>query len=279
MNSVIVSVIITTKNEEKNISNLLSSLRQQTFENFEIIVVDNFSTDKTPEICQEHGVRFYQVGPERSAQRNHGVSQSLGKYVLILDADMMLTLDVIEACVLEIERNPHIKTIVVPEKSIGENFWSRCKAFERNFYFLDTSENLIEAPRFFPKDIFVEFGGYDENITGPEDWDLPERINKVHPGRVKTKPHILHNEGKISLIKLLKKKFYYGQKTSYYLEKNKIKTFSSKTVYFLRPVFYRYWWEWLRNPLISLGTVYMLTLELVAGGLGYIFGKFKKKNE
>ena len=279
MTNVEVSVIITTKNEEKNISNLLISLRQQTFENFEIIVVDNFSTDRTKDIVVEHGARFYQAGPERSAQRNFGVSQSYGKYILILDADMMLTSEVLESCVENIKNNPHIKTIVIPEKSIGENFWSRCKAFERNFYFLDTSENLIEAPRFFPKDVFLEFGGYDEKITGPEDWDLPERINKEYPGRIKVKPHILHNEGRISLRKLMKKKFYYGQKTSYYLQKNQIAIVNSKNIYFLRPVFYKFWREWFREPLISIGTIYMLTLEFIAGGFGYVFGKYLKKHE
>ena len=95
----IVSVIITTKNEEKNIENCLKSIRNQTFLNHrnrfsnhrnqstkqsavEIIVVDNNSTDRTKEIVEEFKKRFtplnvqlFNRGPERSAQRDFGVGQ------------------------------------------------------------------------------------------------------------------------------------------------------------------------------------------------------------
>jgi len=59
----IVSVIITTKNEEKNIENCLSSIKNQNYlqENIEIIVVDNNSIDKTKEIAKN----IYNFGTER----------------------------------------------------------------------------------------------------------------------------------------------------------------------------------------------------------------------
>lgn len=99
-----VSVIITTKNEEANIKNFLKSIRNQTYpkDKIEIIVVDNNSTDRTKEIVVRytenpngnsfafHGVKVYNYGPERSAQRNFGVKQAGGKYILYLDADMIL---------------------------------------------------------------------------------------------------------------------------------------------------------------------------------------------
>ena len=66
-----VSVIVTTKNEEKNIENCLRSIKAQTYpqEKIEIIVVDNNSTDKTKEIGKRYTERVYNFGPERSAQR------------------------------------------------------------------------------------------------------------------------------------------------------------------------------------------------------------------
>ena len=48
------SVIVTTKNEEKNIENCLQSINNQTYKNIELIVVDNFSDDKTVEIAKNN---------------------------------------------------------------------------------------------------------------------------------------------------------------------------------------------------------------------------------
>jgi len=50
----LVSIIITTKNEEKNIENCLKSIKLQTYSNIEIIVVDNNSSDQTKEISQKY---------------------------------------------------------------------------------------------------------------------------------------------------------------------------------------------------------------------------------
>ena len=58
----LVSVVITTKNEEKNIENCLRSIRSQTFKNIELIVVDNFSEDKTAEIAKKYGAKVYFKG-------------------------------------------------------------------------------------------------------------------------------------------------------------------------------------------------------------------------
>lgn len=107
----LISVIITTKNEEKNIKNCLNSIKDQSypFENIEIIVVDNNSTDKTKEKVEEFkrgftllNTKLFNQGPERSAQRNYGVEKSSGEYFLYLDADMTLHKDVIKDCVSKI---------------------------------------------------------------------------------------------------------------------------------------------------------------------------------
>ena len=94
-----VSVIITTRNEERNIEKVLVSVKNQTYKDIEIIVVDNDSMDKTVEIAKRFTKRVYNKGPERSAQRNLGVEKARGRYVLIVDADMELTSGVVESCV------------------------------------------------------------------------------------------------------------------------------------------------------------------------------------
>jgi glycosyltransferase involved in cell wall biosynthesis len=93
----LVSVVITTKNEEKNIKNILKSIEIQSYKNIEIILVDNYSSDKTKEIANNFNVKTYDCGNERSAQRNFGLKKSKGELALYLDADMILTPGLIES--------------------------------------------------------------------------------------------------------------------------------------------------------------------------------------
>ena len=109
----VVSVIVTTKNEEQNIGACLKSLVQQSMPPLEVIVVDNYSEDKTTEIAQEYGAKVFQLGPERSAQRNYGVEKAQGKYILYLDADMRLSPRVIEECFNHCEADSEIFGIYI----------------------------------------------------------------------------------------------------------------------------------------------------------------------
>ncbi len=199
MNDKQVSVIITTKNEEANIKNCLKSIRNQTYpkDKIEIIVVDNNSTDRTKEIAKEYTEKVYNYGPERSAQRNFGVKQAGGKYILYLDADMILSEDVVFKCV-EKCKNSDIIALYIPERIISllhnesidnlldnrcnhfynfhnQPFLIRVRDFERSFY----NATVIDCVRFVCRDKFLEIGGFDENLTGPEDWDFDRRIRYV----------------------------------------------------------------------------------------------------
>ena len=130
----LVSVIVTTKNEERHISACLGSVVQQSNPPLEIILVDNFSKDKTIEIAKQYGTKIFQQGPERSAQRNYGVEKAQGKYILYLDADMRLTPKVIEECVNCCETDNKICGIYIPEFVVGKGFWIKVRRFERSFY-------------------------------------------------------------------------------------------------------------------------------------------------
>lgn len=269
-----ISIIITTKNEEKNIGNILESLKTQSTKDFEVIVVDNNSTDRTKEIAINYGVSFFDKGPERSAQRNFGVSKSKGNYVLILDADMILENNIIEELLNCISKDSDLKTLTIREEPMGTSFWAKCKKLELEFY-SSNPDSKTHAARCFEKKVFEEFGGYDTNLTGPEDWDLPERINKKYPKKYFTKSKIYHNEGDYGLFRILKKKFYYAQKASTYISKHNMKLTDSKFVYFLRPEFRKFWKLWFDNILISVGLIVLLSLETFAGAAGFLYGKIK----
>jgi glycosyltransferase involved in cell wall biosynthesis len=85
------SIIIPVYNRAGIILNTIESVLNQTFRNFEIIVVDDGSKDNTREVVQsinDHRVKYiYQDNAERSVARNNGARNSLGEYLLFLDSD------------------------------------------------------------------------------------------------------------------------------------------------------------------------------------------------
>ena len=272
-----ISCIITTKNEGKVVRAFLSSIKTQNYKNFEIILVDNNSTDETVKTAKTFGAKIFTYGPERSAQRNLGAKKAQGKYVLILDADMILTKNVLAECVEKLEKDNNLGALVIPEKSFGKGFWAKCRVFEREFY---VGEPAIEAARCFRKNIFLKFGGYDEKITGPEDWDLPLRMRKagIKIGRIKSV--IRHNEGRFSPFKSAKKKFYYASHAKVYLKRHPEMLLKQGNLLF-RPVFFKKWRKLINHPILGTGMFLIKGMELTGGLLGIIYsmisaGKEKK---
>ena len=280
-NKELVSVIITTKNEEKNIENCLESIRSQTYKYIEIIVVDNNSSDKTKEIANRYTKNVFDKGPERSAQRNYGmIEKSKGKFVMFLDADMILSPSVIESCVNSIGENIALH---IPEIVLGKKYFSKVRRFERTFY----DGTVIDGARFFLKSAFVEVKGFDEKLNGPEDWDIDKKIKQI--GKIdlikmnedvenwKMKDLILekginpkkygvviyHNEAEFDLNKYISKKGYYSKTFDNYIKKwGK----NDRDVGKQFGIYYRFlgvfiekgkWKKLLLHPILTLGMYYL----------------------
>jgi glycosyltransferase involved in cell wall biosynthesis len=296
MNNPLVSIVITTKNEERHIENCLKSIVAQSYPNIEIIVVDNNSIDKTKEIVssfchsslschsREGGnpvcppVSFFTYGPERSAQRNYGLMQKAkGEYAMFLDADMTLSPDLIKTCVDFIQQNNYA-ALHISEIVTGEKFWSRVRRFERSFY----DGTVIDGARFFRQNIFVKVGGFDETMSGPEDWDLDKKLKQI--GAIGLVPSgnnqavIYHNEAEFNLKKYLSKKSYYAGSFVAYINKwGKNDQDIKKQLGF----FYRYfgvfiekrkWRRLLTHPILGAG------MYLLRGMVGVMFLMKSKNN-
>lgn len=277
MKNPLVSVIITTRNEEDNIAVCLSSIAKQSYAYTECIVVDNSSSDHTKEIAKTYTTRVFNRGPERSAQRNYGASVARGVYLLFLDADMELAPDIISECVRAAKggdgaRNK-ICAVVIPERSVGTGYWTECKILERKFY---EGVDWMEAARFYNADIFRALHGFDEGITGPEDFDLSQRLKAVY-GKTsvsRIRSYIFHHEGRIVLSQLLRKKWYYGKKMSAYFKKpentgltvRQANPISRNALFLRRPGIL------FTDPIHAIGMIWMKTLELTAIGGGMLSG-------
>lgn len=212
MNRPLVSVIITTKNSEQFILNCIKSIKSQSYENIEIILVDNFSSDNTVEIAKNEGVSIFLKGPERSAQRNYGAEMAKGDILGFLDVDMEITKNVVEECVKALSDN-EISGVYIPERIKGEKFFNRVRDFERSFY----NATVIDAARFFKKSLFLSCGGYDITLNAAEDWDLDRRIKTF--GKLKLiDAWLFHNEND-TLKKYIIKKSYYTSNFKNYFNK------------------------------------------------------------
>lgn len=291
------SVVVTTKNEQRNIETCLRSILSQTYSQVEIIVVDNGSVDRTEEIARKYTDKFFNKGPERSAQRNYGMMvAAAGQYVMYVDADMILPPDLIDACVKRISKGDCV-ALHIPEVVLGKSFLSRVRRFERSFY----DGTVIDAARFFSRDIFVYIGGFDEKLTGPEDWDIDKKLkqlgrivllNNVPAGflgqwefsnfilergvdPVQNRATIFHNESDFQFWPYLRKKNYYSKGIEIYTKK-----WGCDDPDIRRQVgfFYRYfriflengkWKKIIRNPLLALG---MYGLRIAVGSV-YLFKK------
>ncbi len=205
MNQKLVSIIITTKNEESNIKNCLESIRKQTYpkDKIEIIVVDNNSSDRTTKIAHRYTKLIFIKGSERSAQRNFGVLNSRGEWILYLDADMILSPGLLEDCVQKVKYS-NVIALYIPEVIMGDKFWNKVRRFERSFY----DGTVIDAVRFVNKKYFLKSGGFDESISGPEDWDFDKKIRNLGNVDISTNP-LYHNEINFNLKKYIQKKGYY----------------------------------------------------------------------
>lgn len=297
----LVSIVITTKNEEKNIENCLKSIKYQTYLNIEIIVVDNFSSDRTKEIARQYTDLVFDKGPERSAQRNFGmIEKSNGDYVMFLDADMIMAPNVVEKCITKIHQESYL-ALHIPEIVLGKKFFSKVRRFERTFY----NGTVIDGARFFKKDEFVKVGGFDETMSGPEDWDIDKKL-QVSSSKYQVKgiglldfeqnndietwplykfikergvdpkdfgAVIYHNEAEFDLGKYLNKKGYYAKSFDTYIAKwGKEDPDIKKQLGF----YYRFvgvfiengkWKQLLAHPLLTLGMYFLRGLV----GLKFLF--------
>lgn len=264
MASPLVSIIIPTKNEEKNIGRLLESIDKQTYPNIEKIVVDVGSTDKTMDIARKFTNKVYKSGNERSAQRNFGAKKAKGKFLVFLDADMELTSRVIEDAV-DIALRTNCKVLTIPERTVGTGFVARVRRFEREMYMGDPT---IEVARFFSKEVFTEFGGYDVNLTGPEDYDLPYRMSKKYDtGR--SNEYILHHEESLSLLRLLQKRYYYASQGASYAAKHP-ELVSKQGNLLFRKAYLRNWKKFLKEPVWGICFICVRILETIYATAGYI---------
>jgi len=272
MQKPLVSIIIPTYNSEKTLENCLKSIKRQTYKNIEVIIVDNFSNDKTYNISKKFKANFFRLHSERTKAKNFGASKSKGHYVCFIDSEMILTKKVIEECINAIETSNNVGGVVIPERTIGNTFWSKVRDFERSFY----ANTAIESARFFKTKLFKKVGGFDEDIVLYEEATLPQKIKRVgYITTARIRSPILNSEYDFSLIKWLKKKFYYGKSALKYKKNYREQANKQMSLVYRSGLFFKNK-RFYSKPLLALGVVILKLLEYFSVGLGFLVSKVRK---
>lgn len=275
----LVSIVIPGKNSGFWIEKCLAFIKKQSYKNIEVIIVDSASKDNTRVIAKKYGCRIYDYFPnvpkgtfDAPHKRNFGVKKSKGKYVFYVDADMELTRNVVSEAVIMCEKEG-CSAIIVPEDSFGVGVWAQAKNLERRCYWGD---DTVEAPRFLNREVWNKLGGLDEFLGGGgDDWDLYQKLidEGYKTGRIKSM--IMHNEGKLSLIKLIKKRYMYGRDSLKYIKK---RPGSAALSYFpIRKSYLKNWRLFLSRPVDSFFFIIMRTSEYLAAGFGILRSLLNQK--
>lgn len=179
-----ISVIIPVYNEEKALPSCLTSLKNQTQKDVEIIVVDDGSADETKQKAKEFAVKILEQehkGP--GSARNLGAKNAKGEILVFVDADMTFDKNFIKELTKPITNNKSIGTFSKEEMVSNSNkLWSICWNINRNVpkermlptNYPDTSPVF----RAILKKEFASVDGFELSGDYTDDWSLSEKLNK-----------------------------------------------------------------------------------------------------
>jgi glycosyltransferase involved in cell wall biosynthesis len=203
MSGILFSVVIPTYNRAHLILNTIESVRKQTYKSYEIIVVDNCSTDNTEEalnpLIQNNQIKYIRNDKnyERAYSRNVGFKNAKGDYITLLDSDDILYPDCLNDAAEYINSNAGVRFFHSLYDLVDDNYKvaKRIKFPNADNPFKSLMEgNYISNIAVFYRKEVVEKIQFDENpvMTGVEDYDfvirvLAEtrsvgRINKINSG-------------------------------------------------------------------------------------------------
>jgi glycosyltransferase involved in cell wall biosynthesis len=172
----LVTVVIPHYNRADTIDDTLDSLLAQTYKRFDVIIIDDGSSDeesiKKLKAIEAGGYQakfVYQKNQGVAAARNNGIKISKGKYVVCLDSDDILEPTYLEKAIVILETNPDISIVTSYMSVFGVvNEQFEHVAFDPMRLFKD---NMIITAAMFTKQAWRSVGGYKSNI-GYEDWEF-----------------------------------------------------------------------------------------------------------
>jgi glycosyltransferase involved in cell wall biosynthesis len=179
----LVSVVIPCYNQGRFLSEAIETVLQQTYRNFEILVVDDGSTDDTAAVAQSYPVRYiYQKNGGLPAARNTGIRASRGEFVVLLDSDDRLFPHAIESGVQMLLAHSHCMMASGDFSFVSaDGSWIRPSGkplVTENHYQSLLRSNFIEmtATCLFRREVFDRVGLFDPSLRASEDYEFYLRV-------------------------------------------------------------------------------------------------------
>jgi glycosyltransferase involved in cell wall biosynthesis len=177
MNNPLVSIIVPCYNQAQFLGEALQSVLDQTYENWECIIVNDGSSDNVEEVSIkwiENDSRFKYFHKENagvSSARNLGISHALGEFILPLDADDKISRDYIDLAIIAFQEDSLLKVVYCKAEKFGDDtgLWRLGTYSLLNL----CRYNMIFCSALFRKKEWELVGGYDvKMIHGIEDWEF-----------------------------------------------------------------------------------------------------------
>src|SRR3989338_6801288 len=199
------SIIIPALNEEKYLPKLLKSIKKQKFRDYEIIVADHNSKDKTRKIAMKSGCIIAKGGNSPGISRNGGFKKSKGSLILFLDADVILPDNFLDDLMKRLEEKnvdcASFNAVPISDKWIDKIAYFLCGLY---FVIIQKIKPHSNGPCIFVKrDIHKKINGFDNSLIVGEDLNYVERAAKAGKYRFFMKPFIyasvrrLNKEGRL----------------------------------------------------------------------------------
>ena len=182
----ILSIIIPTYNEEEYLPKLLDSIKSQSFDDYEIIVADANSTDKTREIAESYGCIVVDGGLP-GVGRNNGARVAKGEYLLFLDSDLVLTEDYLRNVIYEF-RMEQLGIAITQMLPLSDKATDKLFHDFANYFMIGVEKIKPHGAGCYgmiaKRSLHEECGGFDESLTFGEDTDYIERLAEKERMRV-----------------------------------------------------------------------------------------------
>jgi glycosyltransferase involved in cell wall biosynthesis len=172
----LVTVIITAHNYARYVERAIRSVMSQSLDraSFEIILVDDASTDETPRILENYSDEIRMFRMEKNVglaeARNFGIRKARGMYVVFLDADDYFQMDILKTQSVFLNENNRLDAVAVDYYLVNE--------FGDHMEWVSAAEKPIACGIMFRKDRLFDVGLYDTTFRAREDEDMRIRFLK-----------------------------------------------------------------------------------------------------
>jgi len=178
----LISIVMPVYNEEKYIKESIDSILNQTFENFEFIIIDDASTDNSWDIIKSYDDKRIlaiqnKINLGNYPSRNEGARMAKGKYIAVMDSDDIACAERLEKQYKYLEKHPHLVALGSEFTfSDGKKITKSPLSYEGICISLIKNFKLLHPSLMIRNSFFHSIGGYDEKYKYASDYDLFCRI-------------------------------------------------------------------------------------------------------